>query len=196
MITNRLDGIDLSHWQAGTYDFAAAKAAGVKFVYHKATEGTTFTDPSYASRRQEVAAAGLIWGGYHFAHTEDDPTAQAEFFLSVATPQAGDLWPALDLEQNVGQLDTADLTAFVKTFVDVVHKATGGHIVLYTDFDLTDHFASPLWAYHVPPKVPTPWLNWHIAQTQAAVPGMGGTAIDVDTIAGEKPERLLARITL
>jgi hypothetical protein len=47
-----IDGVDLSHWQSGAIDFGRAKAAGVQFVYHKATEGLTVKDAKYASRRK------------------------------------------------------------------------------------------------------------------------------------------------
>ncbi|KAJ7855733.1 glycoside hydrolase superfamily [Mycena olivaceomarginata] len=62
-------GTDLSHSQV-TVDWAKVKAAGVSFVYIKATEGTTFQDPTFSSKYSGATrtTAGLIRGGYHFAH--------------------------------------------------------------------------------------------------------------------------------
>jgi lysozyme len=63
----RVDGVDISHHQNGKLDLARAKKAGVKFLYHKATEGETYKDPNYDKRRAEAKAAGIPFGGYHFA---------------------------------------------------------------------------------------------------------------------------------
>jgi hypothetical protein len=83
----RIDGIDLSHHNSGVTLSALkqAKAAGVKFVFHKATEGTGFTDVQYATRRRLAKRAGLHYGGYHFARPgTSGGTAQARQFLKVA----------------------------------------------------------------------------------------------------------------
>ena len=51
----RTDFVDTSRYQDYRIDFAAAKKAGVKGQYHKATEGATYRDPDYASRRADAA---------------------------------------------------------------------------------------------------------------------------------------------
>src|SRR5215471_14632378 len=56
--------VDLNHW--GQPDFAALVSAGITAVIHKATEGATFQDPEFVSRRVAAKAAGLLWGSYHF----------------------------------------------------------------------------------------------------------------------------------
>jgi hypothetical protein len=82
-----LKGIDLSHWQ-GNVDFARIKASGVKFVYVKATQSTTFTDPTFATNVKNARDAGIPIGAYHYAK----PTAplnlteaknQATFFVNT-----------------------------------------------------------------------------------------------------------------
>jgi GH25 family lysozyme M1 (1,4-beta-N-acetylmuramidase) len=40
-----VQGFDISHYQP-TVNFASAYAGGLRFVYIKATEGTTYTDSS------------------------------------------------------------------------------------------------------------------------------------------------------
>ena len=130
----RVDGVDISHWQSKTLDFAAAKKSGVKFVYHKATEGTSYQDPNYSKRRQETADAGIPFGAYHFARPKLwDAKKQADHFLNTSKPVPGDLIPALDIETTEG-LSIAQLERWAKRFSDRVKKKTGYYPVVYTPF--------------------------------------------------------------
>jgi hypothetical protein len=87
----RIDGVDLSHWQSGSLDFGKAKAAGARWIYHKATEGwgaRGAVDSAYNTRRVEVHKAGLPFGAYHFARPRlSNGRAQAVFFLATAKPR-------------------------------------------------------------------------------------------------------------
>jgi GH25 family lysozyme M1 (1,4-beta-N-acetylmuramidase) len=133
----RVDGVDISHHQAGSLDLAAAKRRGLKWLYHKATEGDNYTDPNYARRRAEAEKAGLPFGAYHFARPEkSDAAAEARRFLAVAKPKPGDLRPALDLETQEG-LSLADIRVWAATWIATVTKALGGvKPIVYTPFDL------------------------------------------------------------
>ena len=57
--------IDLSHHNP-TPDWAKLKAAGCIGVIHKATEGTSYKDPTLYDRAKDAMAAGLKWSTYHF----------------------------------------------------------------------------------------------------------------------------------
>ena len=48
--------VDLSHWEAQV-DFVQAKTAGIAAVILKATQGTGFLDPTFASRAEAAHAA-------------------------------------------------------------------------------------------------------------------------------------------
>ncbi|HKV39210.1 MAG TPA: glycoside hydrolase family 25 protein [Blastocatellia bacterium] len=89
--------VDISHHN-GEVDLDKAKTAGILGVIHKATQSTTYTDPNYAANRDKAAAAGLLWGAYHFG-TGGDGVEQADYFLSVVGPGPNDLL-VLDLEDN------------------------------------------------------------------------------------------------
>ena len=159
-----VDGVDISHHQGGDLDFAAAKAAGVKFVYHKATEGTTVTDERYDSRRVEAKAAGLRFGAYHFARPEgSDARAEAEHFLEVAAINPGDLAPTLDLEVD-GGLNMAELTDWAQTWVRVVRRAVGANPIIYTPYDLDRTFGCLLWRPRYNNDNRPPALRWDIWQ--------------------------------
>ena len=72
--------VDLSHWEAQV-DFVQAKTAGIAAVILKATQGTGFLDPTFASRAVAAHAAGLLLGAYHFFDTSDPRRKQVIFWL-------------------------------------------------------------------------------------------------------------------
>ena len=109
------DGIiDINH--NNDIDLAAAKAAGIVAVIHKATEGATYQDPLYSTRRAQAKELGLLWGAYHFgtAASVDDQIAN---FLTAAALEDGDL-AALDYEENSGnQMSLDQAEEFVTAFM-------------------------------------------------------------------------------
>jgi len=100
------------------------KAAGITHIYLKATEGTSFVDSTFLSRRAEAHAAGAIAGGYHFAQN-GDPVAEANHFLAVVGhPRPGQLRPCLDLE-------TGESAQWAGEFVQRVRSVLGYWPVVY-----------------------------------------------------------------
>jgi GH25 family lysozyme M1 (1,4-beta-N-acetylmuramidase) len=204
----RIDGVDLSHWQSGSLDFGKAKAAGARWIYHKATEGwgaRGAVDSAYNTRRVEVHKAGLPFGAYHFARPRlSNGRAQAVFFLATAKPRPGDMRPMLDLE-DAGGLGRAALTRWVGDFVAEVVAQTGVPPMLYTNFDLEKTFDCPLWVARYSnamsaPKIPAPWKTYSIWQfsngqfgVPHTVPGLG--AVDINTMNGN-PTALTKAFTL
>ena len=59
-------GVDVSNWQ-GTVDWIQVGDDGYTFMFAKATEGTTFTDITYAVNRAGAQGVGMRLGAYHFA---------------------------------------------------------------------------------------------------------------------------------
>lgn len=180
----RIDFIDLSHFQANVaIHWPDAKKAGVKGVYHKATEGNSWTDPSYSRRRTEVAHAGLPFGAYHFARPiVGQAQVEAHHFLKVADPRAGDLVPVLDLETNGHLLSPAEQAAWVGEWFGTVFAATGvKRGLLYTQYDLP--FVPKGVRLWVPrysndnsaPRVPKPfkrWVAWQFTDGKFGVPSV------------------------
>lgn len=100
-------GADLSHHNPNP-DFRKAKSAGLEWVIHKATEGSTWTDSTYAARRRAAYEAGLTFGSYHFARPDTDgkdAKLEALHAFRVAAPRIGDLVPALDFEVHHPQAE-------------------------------------------------------------------------------------------
>jgi len=119
--------IDISHHNANP-DFQQAKVAGILGVIHKATQGLTYKDPMYLTNRQKALDAGLLWGAYHFGDGTDG-AAQADFFLSVATP-GPDTLVVLDFEPNT-QGATMSLDG-ARAFVSEVNTNLGRFPGLYS----------------------------------------------------------------
>lgn len=70
-------GVDLSHYNP------EPPTATLDFVILKATQGTTFIDPTYAGRAAWAIDNNLVLGAYHFLTTTDPVTAQVDHFASV-----------------------------------------------------------------------------------------------------------------
>ena len=188
---------DISHFQPNV-DFHAAYAGGLRAVFHKATEGIYYVDPRYASARAQAAAAGLLWGAYHFG-TGDDALAQAEHFLSIAKPDGKTLL-ALDLERNPQGPSMSIEQA--RTFVSHLQQVTGKWPGLYSGSYIRDNLGnakdpvlSNCWFWlaeygpvaHAPPT----WGQWafwqhtngHVGPGPQSVPGCG--PCDRDRFAGD-----------
>ncbi|KAJ3571789.1 hypothetical protein NP233_g3512 [Leucocoprinus birnbaumii] len=136
-------GIDISHYQ-GSVNFNTAKANGVEFVYMKATEGTSYTDPLFSEHYTGATNAGLIRGSYHFARPDVSSGAtQANYFLAHGGGWSADgitLPGALDIEYNpygatCYGLSHSAMVAWVKDFSNTYHSKTGRFPVIYTTTD-------------------------------------------------------------
>ncbi|HEY7935973.1 MAG TPA: GH25 family lysozyme, partial [Candidatus Limnocylindrales bacterium] len=131
-VTAPLEGIDVSRWQ-GTINWAQVKAAGKTFVVMKATEGTGYVDPMYATNRAGAMGVGMPMAAYHFA--SPDPSAneavlEADHYVAVAGNSAGNLVPVLDLEQT-GGLGSAALQVWVRQWLDEVTLKLGIQPMVY-----------------------------------------------------------------
>jgi len=121
---------DLYHDDAVT-SFAEAAAAGIWGIIHKASQGASASDHTYADRRAAATSAGLKWGAYHFG-TSEDPEAQVSHFLAVAAPAADTL---LVLDWEPGRSAAATMSkAQAKRFLALLCEKSGrepGTIAIY-----------------------------------------------------------------
>ena len=183
--------IDISHFNSVT-SFQEIKQSGVVGVIHKATEGTNWMDPTYATRKQQALAAGLWWGAYHFGVNEDG-AAQAQHLLSVVNPGPQDLL-VLDFEQNPSsQMNIAQ----AEQFVTAVYNATGRYPGFYSDSlvgellgNNQNSVLANCWFWRAQyggtaPSVPPTWPGWTMWQytESGSVPGIQGVC-DRDTFNG------------
>jgi lysozyme len=126
--------IDISH-NVAVSDFSAVRrSSNILGVIHKSSEGGDWIDPSYAVRRPQAEAAGLLWGAYHFGTRQYSGARQAATFLAAARPGSTTLM-ALDFEPNDPNPRNTMTLAQAEQFVHAVQQATGRLPLLYTRSD-------------------------------------------------------------
>jgi lysozyme len=194
------DGIiDINH--NDDIDLAAAQSAGIVAVIHKATEGATFQDPLYATRRAEASQLGLLWGAYHFG-TAADVSQQMQNFTQTAQLQPGDL-VVLDYEVSTGDQMTQQQA---EQFVTQFQQQFGYLPLLYGSSLLTSISAtSPLaacglWiaAYEnvAQPTLPPAFHAYHLWQfTDGTAPTplqTAGSTVDRDRYNGTQAQLVAA----
>jgi lysozyme len=207
-------GLDVSHYQ-GAIDWIQVAGGGYSFTFAKATEGMTLVDPTYPINRAGSNTLGLRLGAYHFgrpggsgaAGIVANAIAQADFFVGVAQPAAGDLPPVLDLEAK-GSLPTAGLIQWTQAWLDEVGALTGINAAVYvspsfwkTALGDTTTIAGgghPLWIAHwttnAAPTVPAlnwggfGWTFWQWTDC-SQVPGIAH-CVDGDRLNGTDPSRV------
>ena len=156
-------GIDVSHHNFDgckcTFDWADIASHKVQFVYVKATQGTSYADPTFARSVAGARDEGkLAVGAYHFLSTDDADKQAANFLKQIKTAGTLDLLPSLDLEWDLGPMTAAcpsdaivtisaskklcdrwstmkasAIMDKVKAWVTAVSKETGKPVSLYTN---------------------------------------------------------------
>ena len=91
-------GIDVSKFQGKINWTKVAKDSTVKFVYIKATEGTSIQDPFYKNNVAKARKAGLLVGSYHLYSSKTTAYQQMANFRKVVKKKEQDLIPVLDIE--------------------------------------------------------------------------------------------------
>src|SRR5215470_1408620 len=82
-------GTDVSGYQPASVDWTSATNGGVKFAWSKATEGTGYTNPNFASQVAGAVAAKVYIGAYHYARPGLNrglagADSEAAYFLNTA----------------------------------------------------------------------------------------------------------------
>lgn len=62
---------------------------GNSFGFAKATEGTTWTDPTFPANWANLGKAGIVRGAYHFFHPAESALVQAAHFVSTVEGHGG-----------------------------------------------------------------------------------------------------------
>lgn len=183
-------GIDVSHYQ-GVIDWAAVTAAGIKFAYVKATEGSTYTDPLFAYNVAGARAAGLLVGAYHYMQPSVSVQAQAEHFLAVAGTLL-DLPPALDVEEPVNADDVLQWLGEIESYIAgpaaalLYCNATYAQLLSTSCPDLAQRDRLWIAEYDVAAPRIAAWNRWKFWQHASGgyIPGIT-TPVDVDYFNGD-----------
>jgi len=201
--TSTVQGIDVASFQhpdGAAINWSDVAKAGYKFAFIKATEGSYYVNPYYASDDAQAQAAGMFVAPYAFANPNYSGGAlQADYLLDNAdyVPDGRLLPPVLDIEYDpyVSQdgtntcygLTAAKMVAWISAFTAEVQRRTGQHPVIYSTAqwwkectgDSTAFAADPLWIAGETssgPIMPGAWSSWLYWQytSAATVSGVSG----------------------
>ncbi len=163
-------GIDISNY-SGDVDWKAIKAQHIDFVFVKATEGSTYTDASFATNFQGAKAQHIPTGAYHFFRFDKDGQEQADNFLATVSLTQLDFPPVLDVEEWTNEHTTRtrdEILTEIRQFVQQVEKAYGRKIIIYTNESSYRRFIegnfpkNKLWicSFRYTPNLDRSWLFW------------------------------------
>ncbi len=196
-----LTGVDVaSHQHPGgaAINWTQVRAAGHSFAFVKASEGTTYRNPYYATDFAGAASAGLFRGAYHYARPRlplSSAIDQARYFVSITGGLGAplDLPAVLDLEET-GGLGRADLAQWARLWLGEVERLTGRPPIVYAGYyfwqnqvgaptDIGARYRLWLPSYPIDPNsttfrplVPSGWATWTFWQytSSGRVPGISG----------------------
>lgn len=199
-MANQIVGIDVSAAQGAIDWDQVASSNMVNYVFCKATEGLNYKDTFFDKNWQAIKDHGWVRGAYSFARLNNDPVAEADFFISTV----GDIDPT---DMLVLDIETSPITGekFLQwnlSWLERVESQTGVTPIVYTggpffsshgtpsadEITRLSHF--PLWlaAYVVSPDkfVPVEWkgLGWKFWQATGDVAPSGSTILHVPGIHG------------
>ncbi|MCZ1007504.1 lysozyme [Streptomyces lydicus] len=135
-----VEGVDVSSHN-GSVAWSTLWSSGVRFAYVKATESTSYTNPSFAQQYNGSYNTGMIRGAYHFATPDTSSgAAQATYFVGHGGGWSRDgktLPGALDMEYNpygatCYGLSAAGLVNWMKDWFATYKARTGRDAVIYT----------------------------------------------------------------
>lgn len=199
-------GMDVSGYQTGINWTTVANNGG-KFVYVKATEGTTYKSSQFASQYNGAYNVGMTRGAYHFATPNTSSgAAQATYFVNNGGSWTGDgrtLPPLLDIEYGYNAtcwgLSQSAMVSWIASFSSTVLSLTGTRPAIYTTTDWwktctgnsTAFSSNPLMLARyttasTPGTLPASWKTWSIWQWADAGTFPGDQDVFNGTAAGLK----------
>ncbi|WP_433581238.1 GH25 family lysozyme [Paenibacillus amylolyticus] len=196
---NNVQGIDVSRYQ-GKINWLQVKADKCEFVFIKATEGQTYTDPNFTANVKGALSAGLLVGTYHFLKATSAAAAKAEAvhyaksLEEIGGAKALQLPPVMDYENNPGGISKAQINIVARTFLSELERLTGIKPIIYTGNSFAGNFDASLSSYdlwiarysdtRVPDDQPA-WKSWDIWQYSESgkVPGISGN-VDLNEFNG------------
>ena len=141
---NSTIGVDVSSYQANI-NMNKLKEQNIKFIYIKATEGSSKQDDKFAENWENSKQAELLSGAYHFFSYDSEGKTQAENFIkTVGTDIKGRLLPVVDVEyygdKEQNPPNKEDVIRELKIFLEMLEKEYGVKPLIYTEADLYDKY--------------------------------------------------------
>lgn len=161
------NGIDVSAWQ-NTIDFNKVVNDGVKIVYIKSSEGTTYIDPYFERNYQKAKENGLYIGVYHYVRAKNVNQAinEADFFASIIDGKEIDCKLAMDFE-SFGNLSKEEINSIALAFLERLKQRTKREVIVYSNTYTAKNIFSgeitkyPLWIAQYGVSMPSSNGNWN-----------------------------------
>ncbi|MFJ4222056.1 GH25 family lysozyme [Curtobacterium luteum] len=188
----RIQGFDISAWQPSV-NFLAAYRAGARFVYVKATEGTSYVSSTYEQQYATAKQRNLYRGGYVYAQpSQASGAATANYFFAHGGQWSADgktLPPLLDIEYGSASQGTcygkswSQMRSWIKDFSNTVYQKTKRYPAIYTTTDWwkrctnnSNQFSSnplfvalyPVHDFTTPGTLGRSWSKWTFWQWSAS----------------------------
>lgn len=174
-----LKGIDVSNHQ-GDIEWDKIDSEVVKYVYIKATEGTTYVDDYFKKNWNGASNSGFLKGAYHFYNVNNDGLKQAEHFIEVVPKESHVLPPVIDIE-TISDVESGKVILELKEYVEKIEAHYGVKPIFYANIDtynlyIKDAFKDYLiWFPHYNTEAPaiTDWTIWQYTDS-GIVDGIDG----------------------
>ncbi|WP_332237859.1 Ig-like domain-containing protein [Sporolactobacillus sp. KGMB 08714] len=137
------EGIDISNNNGGSIDFQAVRNSGISFVIAKASEGTTFVDPTFKTNIVNAMAAGLNTSAYHFFQSTNDPAnarVEANQFAAILKSIGFNGYAFVDVEVTNSGDTKASVTNSVNAFLDQLKQDGISKIGIYSYLSYYDTY--------------------------------------------------------
>ncbi len=143
-IKRQYDGIDVSHHQ-GKIDWKeVAKDKQIKFVYIKATQGTSIKDKNYEQNIKGARRQGLRCGSYHYLSCLTSVRSQFRNFQKAMRGHKQDLIPMIDIEhEGVKRWSKKQVQDSVALFAKLIERKYGKKPLIYSHVNFYNSHFTP-----------------------------------------------------
>lgn len=137
-------GVDVSAYQADI-DMEKLKEQSIRFIFIKATEGSSGQDEKFAENWENAKNAGLPSGAYHFFSYDSEGKTQAENFISTVGPDMkGRLLPVVDVEyygdKEQNPPERTDVIRELRIYLEMIEQEYGVKPIIYTRPDIYETY--------------------------------------------------------
>ena len=171
--TVQFDGIDISKHQGNINWTELKNNYNIKFIYIKATEGSSHNDPRYKEYITAARKHGFKVGSYHFFRTTSSAQDQFLNFVRTVKREEQDLLPMIDIEEKKNWSEQ-QLRDSVKVFADLVESYYGCKPLIYTGEKFFNDFLGLAFKHYplfiakystIAPKVNSKWTLWQFSES-------------------------------
>ena len=138
------DGIDISRHQGRIHWDVLRHNTNIDFIFIKATEGSTISDPMYRNNVGKAHEAGFLVGAYHFLHKGSSGKEQFEHFRRVTKGSPLDLLPVVDVEDDgMRGKSREEIQTILRDFLVAAKAHYGKSPIIYCSEKYYNQYLSP-----------------------------------------------------